>query len=208
VGFFGFHQQSTRNYIIGRKQQPEQSFTFCPAVCIQVMSKQRSSLKPLQGANRSIRRRLNIQGELALVAAPTLIVLIVMFLVETLSQQRLLFASLASSAFLIYLDPLHGTNTVRTLVLAQMMAATIGFITYFVLGGGYLSGGLAMVIAIALMIILDAMHPPAVSTSLSFALKAGNVDNLLLFALAVGITVTLVGLERYCLWIVAHYSHH
>ncbi|WP_414578162.1 HPP family protein [Anabaena sp. CCY 9402-a] len=172
------------------------------------MSKQRSSLKPLQGANRSIRRRLNIQGELALVAAPTLIVLIVMFLVETLSQQRLLFASLASSAFLIYLDPLHGTNTVRTLVLAQMMAATIGFITYFVLGGGYLSGGLAMVIAIALMIILDAMHPPAVSTSLSFALKAGNVDNLLLFALAVGITVTLVGLERYCLWIVARYSHH
>lgn len=177
-------------------------------LCIQVMSKQRSSLKPLQGANRSIRRRLNIQGELALVAAPTLIVLIVMFLVETLSQQRLLFASLASSAFLIYLDPLHGTNTVRTLVLAQMMAATIGFITYYVLGGGYLAGGLAMVIAIAFMIILDAMHPPAVSTSLSFALKAGNIDNLLLFALAVGITVTLVGLERYCLWVVAHYNHH
>jgi CBS-domain-containing membrane protein len=184
------------------------SYILLIQLCIRVMSKQRSSLKPLQGANRSIRRRLNIQGELALVAAPTLIVLIVMFLVEVLSQQRLLFASLASSAFLIYLDPLHGTNTVRTLVLAQMMAATIGFITYFFLGGGYLAGGVAMVIAVAFMIIFDAMHPPAVSTSLSFALKAGNINNLLLFALAVGITVTLVGLERYCLWVVAHYSHH
>ncbi|MEC4818085.1 MAG: hypothetical protein SAK29_33165 [Scytonema sp. PMC 1069.18] len=47
--------------------------------------------------------------------------------VEVLSRQRLLFASLASSAFLIYLDPQHGSNTVRTLVLSQMMAASIGF---------------------------------------------------------------------------------
>ncbi|WP_066382246.1 MULTISPECIES: HPP family protein [unclassified Anabaena] len=172
------------------------------------MSKQRSSLQPIQGANRRIRRRLDIKGEIALVAAPTVIVLIVLSLIEALSQQRLLFASLASSAFLIYLDPYHGTNTVRTLVIAQMMAATIGFIIYLLLGNGYLSGGLAMVIAIALMITLDAMHPPAVSTSLSFALKAGNINNLLLFALAVGITVILVGLERYTLWVIARYSRH
>jgi CBS-domain-containing membrane protein len=172
------------------------------------MSKKRSSLKPIQGADRPLRRRLDIQGEIALVSVPTFIVLIVMALIEVLSQQRLLFASLASSAFLIYLDPYHGTNTVRTLMIAQMMAATIGFITYMILGGGYLSGGIAMVIAIALMITLDAMHPPAVSTSLSFALKAGNVNNLILFALAVGITVILVGLERYTLWVIARYSHH
>jgi starch phosphorylase len=31
----------------------------------------------------------------------------------------------------------------------------------------------------------DAVHPPAVSTSLSFALRAGNENNLVLFALAV-----------------------
>ena len=85
------------------------------------MNQQRSSLKPIEGANRSFRRRLTIRGELALATAPTIIILGVLALVEALSRQRLLFASLASSAFLIYLDPQHGTNTVRTLILSQMM---------------------------------------------------------------------------------------
>jgi hypothetical protein len=66
------------------------------------MNQKRSSLKPLEGANRQWRRRLDIKGEIALITAPTLTVLVVMALVEALTQQRLLFASLASSAFLIY----------------------------------------------------------------------------------------------------------
>lgn len=140
-----------------------------------------------------------MKGEFALALAPTAIVLGVLALVEALSQQRLLFASLASSAFLIYLDPQHGTNSVRTLTISQLMAATIGFIAYLLLGPGYVSGGMAMVITIALMIILDTVHPPAVSTSLSFALRAGNESNLVLFGLAVGITATLVLLERIAL---------
>ncbi len=102
----------------------------------------------------------------------------VLALVEVLSWQHLLFASLASSAFLIYLDLQHGTNRVRTLILAQMMAATIGLITHLFLGSGYLPGGSAMVVTIALMILLDVVHPPAVSTSLSFALRPGNESNL------------------------------
>jgi CBS-domain-containing membrane protein len=171
------------------------------------MNRKRSSLQPLQGANRSLRRRLDLKGEIMLAIAPTLIVLIVLFLVEELSQQRLLFASLASSAFLIYLDPLHGTNTIRTLVISQMMAAIIGFITYIIFGSGYLSGGIAMVITINLMILWDLMHPPAVSTSLSFALRAGHVSNLVLFVLAVSITALLVGLEKLALWILARYEH-
>src|SRR6476659_1016402 len=68
------------------------------------MSEKRSSLKPLEGANRSLRRRLNLKGELLLALAPTVTVLGVLGLVEVLSQQRLLFASLSASAFLIYLD--------------------------------------------------------------------------------------------------------
>jgi hypothetical protein len=68
----------------------------------------RSSLRPVQGANSALRQRLDLKGELALAAAPTLIVLIVLAFVEVLSRQRLLFASLASGAFLIYLDPQHG----------------------------------------------------------------------------------------------------
>jgi CBS-domain-containing membrane protein len=170
------------------------------------MSQNRSSLKPIEGANRSLRRRLTLKGELALATAPTAIVLAVFALVEVLSRQRLLFASLASSAFLIYLDPQHGTNTVRTLVFSQLMAAIIGWITYLALGPGYLSAGTAMVITIVLMIVLDVVHPPAVVTSLSFALRAGNENNLALFGLAVGITALLAGLERFTLWLLARFS--
>ena len=148
---------------------------------------------------------MDIRGEL-LAAAPTALVLSVLALVEVLSRQRLLFASLASSAFLIYLDPQHGTNTVRTLIISQMMAATIGLISYLVLGSGYLSGGIAMVLTIVLTILLDVVHPPAVSTSLSFALRAGNENNWVLFGLAVSLIALLVVLERFALWILARYS--
>lgn len=167
------------------------------------MSQDRASLKPIEGANRTLRRRLTLKGEFALALAPTTLILAVLALVEVLSQQRLLFASLASSAFLIYLDPQHGTNSVRTLVTSQLMAATLGFFTYLVLGPGYGAAGSAMVITIVLMILLDAVHPPAVATSLSFALRAGNENNLVLFGLAVGITAMLVLLERLVLWLLA-----
>lgn len=169
------------------------------------MSRDRSSLKPIEGAARARRNRLSLKGEFALAAAPTLTVLIVLALVEVLSRQRLLFASLASSAFLIYLDPEHGTNTARTLILSQMLAATLGLGVHAVFGSGYVSGGISMVIAIALMIVLDIVHPPAVSTALSFAFRSSNESNLVLFGLAVAITVTLVGLERFSLWMLARY---
>ncbi|WP_445632549.1 HPP family protein [Nostoc sp. DSM 114161] len=171
------------------------------------MKSHRSSLKPLEGANRSLRKRLNWKGELALATAPTVVILTMFALVEVVTRQRLLFASLASSAFLIYLDPQHGTNTVRTLTISQMMAAAIGFITYMLMGSGYASGGTAMIVTIVLMILLDVMHPPAVATSLSFALKAGNENNLVLFGLAVGITALLIGLERFALWLLGYLSH-
>lgn len=171
------------------------------------MKPNRSSLKPIKGAQRSLRSRIDWKGELLLATAPTLVVLGMLALVEVLSRQRLLFASLASSAFLIYLDPQHGTNTIRTLTISQIMAATIGFATYLLLGSGYLSGGSAMTITIVLMILLDVMHPPAVATSLSFALRAGNESNLVLFGLAVGIITLLVGLERVALWLLAYLNH-
>lgn len=167
---------------------------------------ERKSLKPVEGANRTLRRRLGLKGEFMLALLPTVTVLGVFALVEALSQQRLLFASLASSAFLIYLDPQHGTNTVRTLILSQMVAASVGLGLYLAFGPGYLSGGSAMIVTIVLMILLDAMHPPAVSTALSFAFRAGDESNLLLFGLAVSITSALVILQRLALWLLALHS--
>lgn len=170
------------------------------------MVQELESLKPIEGADRSLRGRLGLKGEFMLALLPTLTVLGVFALIEVFSRQRLLFASLASSAFLIYLDPQHGTNTTRTLVFSQMLAASIGLLAYLMLGPGYLSGGSAMLATIVLMILLDVMHPPAVSTSLGFAFRAGDESNLVLFALAVLLTAVLVVLERYAIWFLARYK--
>lgn len=166
----------------------------------------RDSLRPVQGADRSLRRRLTLKDELLLAVLPTATILLVLAMVEVLTEQRLLFASLASSAFLIYLDPQHGTNSVRTLILAQMTAAVIGLLAYLGLGPGYISGGVAMVATIVLLILLDAVHPPAVSTALSFAFRAGDQSNLVLFGIAVGITAGLVLLEQIALWFLSRRS--
>lgn len=167
------------------------------------MSQERASLKPLKGADCAARKRLNLKGEFALALLPTLTILVVLALVEAISRQRLLFASLAASAFLIYLDPQHGTNSVRTLALSQMMAAMVGLAAFLVCGPGYLAAGVALVMTITLMILFDVMHPPAVATSMSFAFRAGDESNLLLFAMAVGITAVLVVLQRAALWLLA-----
>ncbi len=76
-----------------------------------------------------------------------------------------------------------------------------------ILGPGYPSAGAAMVITIVLMILLNEVHPPAVSTSLSFALHGGKENNLILFSLALGITVMLVLMERCALGILGSYRN-
>lgn len=168
------------------------------------MEKKRQTLKPIQRNRWGIRRRLGLKEELLLALLPTAIVLGALLLVEVLADQRLLFTSLASSAFLIYLDPHHRVNNVRTLVIAQMMAAVLGLLLFLILGPGYAAGGAAMVGTIVGMVLLDAVHPPAVGTSLIFAFRSGEaVSNLVLFMLAVGITASLVFIERFTLWFMA-----
>ncbi|HYO75152.1 MAG TPA: hypothetical protein VE010_01715 [Thermoanaerobaculia bacterium] len=93
--------------------------------------------QPGTAAARSIRKRLRLRDELLLAFVPTATVLIVFAAVEALSNQRLLFASLASSAFLIYLDPEHGTNRARTLAIAQIGAAILGYLSFAAIGPSY-----------------------------------------------------------------------
>lgn len=132
---------------------------------------------------------------------PTATTLAVLAFVESVTTQRLLFASLAASAFLIYLDPRHATNSVRTLLIAQSGAAVLGWLTYDLLGPGYLAAGAAVVATIAAMLLLDAVHPPAVATAMGFALRAGNAENLVLFAIALAITAVLVLLQHVTAWL-------
>ena len=166
-------------------------------------SGERQSLRPIEGRSRLGRGRLGLRDELLLASLPTATVLVVLGFVEALSQQRLLFSSLASSAFLIYLDPQHGMNGVRTLIFAQVGSALVGWGFFLWLGPGYWAAGLAMVVTIVFMIVVDAVHPPAMSTAMSFSLRAGNESNLVIFALAVAVTAMLVLLQRVATWLVA-----
>lgn len=170
------------------------------------MSQSHSSGQPIAEPNHSFRSRLSLKEELLLAIAPTLTILSVMALVEWLSRQHLLFASLAASAFLIYLDPHHSSNTARTLSLSQLIASTIGLLANFILGAGYNAGAVAMLVTIVFMIVLDIVHPPAVSTALSFAFLAGSKNNLALFSLAVVMIALLVGLQRLSLWMLTRFK--
>lgn len=170
------------------------------------MKDEEKTVKPLRSQAWPARRRLHLKGELLLAVLPTITVLGMLYLVKELSHQTILFASLASSAFLIYLDPEHSTNSVRTLVISQLTAAMVGLALYLVLGAGFISAGTAMVVTIFAMIILDVVHPPAVSTSVMFALRAGDASNVLLFGLALAIVAVLVLLERLMVWALARFA--
>ena len=141
------------------------------------------------------RRPFTFGEEVVLALLPTATVLAVLSLVEALAEQRILFASLASSAFLIYADPGHTINRVRTLVLAHGAAATIGAVIDYFLGTGYGPAALSMSLTILLTLALRAVHPPAIGTALTFAFRPGNADKWGLFMAAVGIIAVLAVLQ-------------
>ena len=111
-------------------------------------------------------------------------------------------ASLASSALLIYLDPEHEMNGVKTLAVSQMTAAGAGWLTWLLLGGGYAAAACAIPLTILLMILLKAVHPPGVATALAFAMHLDPHGSFVLFAIAVGMTALLVALQRAVSWLI------
>jgi CBS-domain-containing membrane protein len=141
-------------------------------------------------------RRFDLKTEIALAILPTVIIIAVLILLEVFSKQQLLFSSLASSAFLIYVDPKHPVNSVRTLVIAQMSAAVIGYFVYILLGPRYSTAAVSMLIAITVMILTNSMHPPAVSSALIFAFYYTKPNTLLLFLAAVILLVILIALQK------------
>lgn len=131
---------------------------------------------------------------------PALVVIAVVFLIADLTGQKLLFASLASSAFLIYYDPKHRINTVRVMATAQILGCVVGIAAGAVLGAGYLAGGVAIILTIVLLVSFDIVHPPAVSTALSFAFVTPYERTILLFASALLMLSALVALQHLALF--------
>lgn len=147
-----------------------------------------------------MRKRYDLKTEISLALLPTITMGMVLFLLEMYSKQHLLFASLASSAFLIYLDPEHPTNSIYTLAMAQTSAALIGIGVIKLIGPGYTSAMLAMVLAITFMVLLNVMHPPAVSTALAFAFETGKT--MPLFLIALGLLIVLVIIQKVSVWMI------
>jgi CBS-domain-containing membrane protein len=141
-------------------------------------------------------RRLSVRDKLRLALLPTATVLSMLGVIEAFGRHHLLCASLASSAFLIYWDPRNEMNSVHAVVVSQMTAAGVGWLMWLLLGGGYAAAACAIPLAILLLILLKAVHPPAVSTALAFAMRLDPTGNFVLFALAVGFTALLVVLQR------------
>ena len=160
------------------------------------------SFKNIITKDEIMRENFDIKTQITLAIMPTITVLGVLMLLQAFSKQQVLFSSLASSAFLIYLEPKHPVNSIRTLIIAQSSAAIIGYLTFLVAGTGYAAAASSMIIAIAVMIFANAMHPPAVSTALLFAFQPPKANTLLLFLFALLLLVILVVLQRLSLWII------
>ena len=167
------------------------------------MHEKPNSVRRLVDPAQSVRRKLTLKDEFVLAILPTVVVLCVLALIEALSQQRVLFASLASSAFLIYLDPQHPANSMRSLMVSHLAAAFVGAGVEYALGPGYNAAAVSMVATIVLIISADAVHPPAVGTALSFAFRPSDVTVLTLFILCLIVIAILVALQRSMLKILA-----
>jgi len=154
---------------------------------------------PTLSPTRGPQRRGGLLGEIVLAVPPTIAVLGALFAIERLTGQHLLFASRASSAFLIYRDPTNPMNNLRVMVGAHVLAVVVGTAPALLLGAGYRAAGVALILAIVLLVTLNIVHPPALSTALGFAFYAHQTATIPLFLLAVGMLVALVILERLAL---------
>lgn len=54
-----------------------------------------------------------------------------------------------------------------------------------------------MVLTIARILAFDEIHPPTIATTLSFALQNCSPRTLLLFGVALGLTIGLIELQRF-----------
>jgi CBS-domain-containing membrane protein len=164
---------------------------------------ERSGVSNVKTAQPGLKqRRLSVRDQLLLALLPTATVLPMLGVIEVFGRHHLLCASLASSAFLIYQGPRNEMNSVHAVVVSQMTAAGVGWLMWLLLGAGYAAAASAIPLAILLMILLKAVHPPAVSTALAFAMQLDPGGSFLLFALAVGFTALLVVLQRAVSWLI------
>lgn len=162
----------------------------------------------LAETNKKRQRRFSLKDEVILAIMPTIMVILVLLLVQGFTQQRILFASLASSAFLIYRDPTHPMNNLYSLLISQSTGAIAGVASYYLFGSGYFAAAVAMIVTITIIIAANAIHPPAIGTALSFGFSSPKSDLFGLFFLALIMIAALVIIQQVSLWLLSRFENH
>lgn len=77
-----------------------------------------------------------------------------------------LFAPFGASAVLLYGAPGAPFSQPRSLIGGHLISALVGVVVYNIMGVSYLGVALAVALAIVLMLVAKAVHPPAGATAL------------------------------------------
>lgn len=137
----------------------------------------------------------DLKHRLLLASFPIIIVLIVLE-IEVVVRQHLLFTSLISSVFLIYLKPKDSMNDTLTIAISQVLAALTGYAFYSFFGVSYWVGASTLIVVTLLLVALNRFHPPAITTSLIFNYRTHQESDLTLFLLLLGLIILLFFLKE------------
>lgn len=128
-----------------------------------------------------MRKEQSLKPRLLLALLPLAIVFILLG-IEVFVRQHVLFTSLVSSVFLIYLLPKHPMNDSLTLVISQGLAALVGYGSFWFT---------------LLLVLLGRLHPPAIATSLIFNYRTHDESDLMLFGLLLGLIGMLFLMKKF-----------
>lgn len=119
-----------------------------------------------------------------------------MALAVRFAHQRVLFASLAVSVFLVYREPHHGMNGIGAMTGGHLTALALGLAAAAWLGSGYAAAALAMAGTIVVLIAAGGVHPPAIATALAFGFGAIAPETIVVFVLCLAGLAALLVLQR------------
>ena len=130
---------------------------------------------------------------------------LVAWLVSSLEGQQegnlLLFACLGSSSASMVFAPLAKSNSLRTIVVAYLIASLVCVVLFFINNVADFRLPLQCFVAVSLSITLmrlsDAMHPAAVGSAMAFIIYDRKIESLLLLLLAILGLLTLVKMLAY-----------
>lgn len=122
-------------------------------------------------------------------------VLLIVAATDAISRQPALLASIASGTLHVYLDAIHRRRSVRAVLIGHLTAGSAAWLMHLAVGTGYAAAGGTLLVTVAAMVLLDAIHPPAASTALSFAFRSGHTPNHALFLSVLVIAASLAMLD-------------